>query len=394
MNKHRMNKELISFAARLREIIQGGDVAPRRPDNAARSPYQESEFNSHALELFTLQFAHNAAYRVICEARGLTPEIVEHWTQIPAMPTMAFKELDLTCIPPEERTAVFHSSGTTEQKPSRHFHNADSLAAYKASLWAGFERNVLGSADVSSASSGETRGRTVLAPVFLTPPPAQAPHSSLVHMFETVRQKLGATQLVFFGQVASNGAWTLDFDAALAAFSSRCQTPDARPLVLLGTAFSFVHLLDYLAERDLRVGLPAGSRVMETGGYKSRSRSMTKAELHALITDWLGVPPQNVICEYGMSELSSQAYDGVRNAECGVRILCFPSWARVRIISPETGREVADGETGLIRVFDLANVYSVAAIQTEDLGIRRGEGFELLGRAQLAEPRGCSLMTA
>jgi hypothetical protein len=72
----------------------------------------------------------------------------------------------------------------------------------------------------------------------------------------------------------------------------------------------------------------------------------------------------------------------------------FPPWARVQIISPETGREVADGETGLIRIFDLANVFSVAAIQTEDLGVRRGDGFELIGRASFAEPRGCSLMTA
>jgi hypothetical protein len=64
----------------------------------------------------------------------------------------------------------------------------------------------------------------------------------------------------------------------------------------------------------------------------------------------------------------------------------------VQIVSPETGREVGEGETGLIRVFDLANVYSVMAIQTEDLGIRRGTGFALAGRAVLAEPRGCSLM--
>ena len=89
-----------------------------------------------------------------------------------------------------------------------------------------------------------------------------------------------------------------------------------------------------------------------------------------------------------MSELSSQGYAGSTGA------FQFPPWVRVRIISPETGREVADGETGLIRIFDLANVFSVAAIQTEDLGIRRGDGFELVGRAQLAEPRGCSLMTA
>jgi hypothetical protein len=74
------------------------------------------------------------------------------------------------------------------------------------------------------------------------------------------------------------------------------------------------------------------------------------------------------------------------------RVFHFPPWARVQIISPETGREVSEGETGLIRVYDLANVFSVMAIQTEDLGVRRGDGFELAGRASMAEARGCSLM--
>jgi len=73
--------------------------------------------------------------------------------------------------------------------------------------------------------------------------------------------------------------------------------------------------------------------------------------------------------------------------------LRFPPWCRVQFISPETGREVAEGESGLLRIFDLANVRSVMAIQTEDLGARRGDGFELSGRVPAAEPRGCSLMT-
>ena len=168
-------------------------------------------------------------------------------------------------------------------------------------------------------------------------------------------------------------------------------------MTLLGTAFSFVHLLDYLAENNLRFELPNDSRVMETGGYKNRSRTMPKAELHALITEQLGVPRENIICEYGMSELSSQAYDYEIHPPSSIRyshIFRFPPWARVQVISPEHGREVAEGETGLIRIFDLANVFSVAALQTEDLGIRRGDGFELIGRAPQTEPRGCSLMTA
>ena len=383
MNNHRMNKELICFAARVRGLVANPQSAIWPSRGSANR-----QFSELALELFALQFENNVACRKICEARGLTPEVVEHWTQIPAVPTGAFKELELTSILPDERTAVFHSSGTTEQKPSRHFHSAESLAVYEASLWTSFERNVV--PDLKSDISN-------IELIFLTPPPAQAPHSSLVHMFETVRQNLGgasapANRAAFFGTLAPDGAWTLDFDAALAALKSAIG--NRQSAILLGTAFSFVHLLDYLAERDLRVELPAGSRVMETGGYKNRSRAMPKAELHALITERLGVAPENIICEYGMSELSSQAYDGVQKAEGGGRIFNFPPWTRVQIISPETGREVADGETGLIRVFDLANVFSVAAIQTEDLGIRRGDGFELVGRTQLAEPRGCSLMSA
>jgi hypothetical protein len=377
MNKHRMNKELSSFAACVRGLIA-----------SRQSAIGNSQFSELALELFTLQFQSNAAYRKICEARDLTPEIVEHWTQIPAVPTSAFKELELSCIPAGKRTAAFHSSGTTEQKPSRHFHSAESLTVYEVSLWTWFEQNL------SANSESRIQNPELL---ILTPPPAEAPNSSLVHMFETVRRKIGgasvpASRTVFLGKLALDGSWTLDFNAALAALNSSLAT--RHPSLLLGTAFSFVHLLDCLAENNLQFRLPPGSRVMETGGYKNRSRSLPKAELHALITERLGVPAENIVCEYGMSELSSQAYDGqVRSAQCAVRSLKFPPWARAQITSPETGREVAEGETGLIRIFDLANVFSVAAVQTEDLGIRRGERFGLVGRAQLAEPRGCSLMT-
>jgi hypothetical protein len=138
---------------------------------------------------------------------------------------------------------------------------------------------------------------------------------------------------------------------------------------------------------------------METGGYKNQSRVLPKETLHALMTERLGVPPSHILCEYGMSELSSQAYDNESGAQrtdapYRNRHFHFPPWARTQVVSPETGNEVRDSETGLLRIFDLANVVSVLAIQTEDLAARRGEHFELVGRAELAEPRGCSLLTA
>jgi len=361
-----MNQQLASFAARLRGLI---DLQP--------FPADEATFESLALELFALQFQHNPAYQKICAAWRLTPENVRSWTQIPAVPTGAFKELELSSIAPASRTAVFHSSGTTEQKPSRHFHCPESLSVYESSLWQWFKGHV----------------STQQPFIFLTPAPAAVPHSSLVHMFETVQTKAAETGCAaasakFFGGIGADGAWTMDFAAVVQTLNAACAS--GKPVTLLGTAFSFVHLLDFLAENRVRLKLPAQSQVMETGGYKNRSRTLPKNELHALITEYLGVRRENIICEYGMSELSSQAYDSGGSS----RAFHFPPWARVQIISPETSKPVAEGETGLVRILDLANVFSVAAIQTEDLGIRRGDGFELAGRAQLAEPRGCSLMTA
>jgi hypothetical protein len=220
-------------------------------------------------------------------------------------------------------------------------------------------------------------------------------------MFETIRRSFPFYQAEFFGTVDLQGGWAIELDRAVKALERCVQNAD--PVLVVGTAFLFVHLLDHLAATGLVLKLPPGSRAMETGGYKGRSRILSKEELHARMTERLGITSARIVSEYGMSELSSQAYDrtiaapaesSTQSAKAGPeRIFRFPFWAQAQIISPETGREVADGETGLVRVLDLANVYSVAAVQTEDLATRRGAGFELIGRAPQAEPRGCSLMT-
>jgi hypothetical protein len=366
----------------------------------------EPNFEALTLRLFALQFKHNAAYRRLCEARGATPESVCHWAEIPAVPTSAFKEFTLSCLPAAARTTVFHSSGTTSQQPSRHYHNAESLALYETSLLQWFTTHFpLSPVCVDRGDTVPTRaGASAICHLplaILTPPPSSAPHSSLVHMFETIRREIGNPESRFLGQVAADGSWTLDLKAAVEPFERAAST--GQPMLLLGTAFSYMHLLDHLADKGLRFELPPGSCALETGGYKGRSRSLPKHTLHALITQRLGIAPTRIVCEYGMSELSSQAYDCIlsssrlthrvsRTTQDATSLFAFPPWARLQLISPETGREAGEGETGLIRVFDLANVYSVMAIQTEDLGVRCGEGFTLAGRAALAEPRGCSLM--
>ena len=275
-----MNQELSNFGARLRETISfGGHCFVNAPINQGSDEAlpsmrgDDAIFNQFALDLFALQIKHNGAYRIICAARGLTPEAVGHWTQIPAVPTTAFKELELSCIPPDQRTAVFHSSGTSKQKPSRHFHCPASLELYEASLWSWFHRHVVPECGIRNAEFGI---------LILAPPPGQAFHSSLVHMFEIVRRNMGgasvpASRSEFVGTIISDGSWTLHFDAVIAALNASLIT--RRPSLILGTAFSFVHLLDFLNEHDLRFRLPPGSRVMETGGYKNRSRAMPKGRV-------------------------------------------------------------------------------------------------------------------
>jgi hypothetical protein len=361
------------FGGRLREFIArtARDGLPHTLPEADMG--LDALFNELAGELFTLQFEHNLPYQKFCRARGIQPASIDHWSRVPAVPTAAFKELELTSLTPDERTGVFHSSGTTEQRPSRHFHDAESLSLYEASLlpwYAAHFRPLAGARHL-----------------FLTPPPAQAPRSSLAHMFETVRRGFASWDSVFTGGLGADNAWNLDLELTCRLMVEAVKAE--RPVVVLGTAFSFVHLLDHCARERLEFKLPRGSAVLETGGYKGRSRELPKAELHGLIGRYLGQP--EIICEYGMSELSSQAYDCVLGESHG-RGFRFPPWARVQIISPETGRAVGEGETGLIRLHDLANVRSVMAIQTEDLGVKRGDGFELLGRVAVAEQRGCSLM--
>jgi len=135
---------------------------------------------------------------------------------------------------------------------------------------------------------------------------------------------------------------------------------------------------------------------METGGFKGRSREVPKADLYALIETVLGIPTTRIVNEYGMTELSTQFYDATLRVGKRTDAKTVPPWARVLIIDPNTGREAAENERGLIRVFDLANLWSMMCVQTEDLGMARTSGtglveFEVLGRAAGAEVRGCSL---
>ena len=332
----------------------------------------EARFDALARDLFAFQFERCAPYRRFCERRGATPASVASWREIPAVPTGAFKEIALRSFPPEREVHVFRSSGTsTEKRGALHL---DTLALYEASLLASFRRGVL--PDLADGARARLR--------ILAPPPAEAPDSSLSHMFGCVRTA--------FGDAASDfdvrgGALAVD---RLVAALERA-TADGVAVVLCGTAFAFVHLLDALAERDARLPLPGGSRAIETGGFKGRSRELPRDALYGAIERAFGIPAARIVNQYGMCELGSQFYDSVLREPDAPRRKLAPPWTRVRIVDPDSGDDAPLGALGAIHVVDLANTGSVLAIQTADLGRATGDGFEVVGREPGAEARGCSI---
>ena len=182
------------YSSRLRDFILTQQL---------ETSLDEVGFNDLAQNLFALQFEAVLPYQRFCQARQFSPQTIRHWSEIPAVPTNAFKDLELSSLPPADRTHVFHSSGTTEQKPSRHFHNPESLSVYEASLLLWFQKNVL--ADWDDLSDEEMVGALDKPGViFLTPNAESAPNSSLVYMFETVRKELGSRDSFLAGKLADD----------------------------------------------------------------------------------------------------------------------------------------------------------------------------------------------
>ena len=334
----------------------------------------DAAFNALALRLFAYQYGANMPYQKYCQRRGQTPHTVQHWRHIPSVPIGAFKELTLSCIPPVQAEAVWMSSGTTNpEKRSKHYQA--SLAIYNASMLPNFAAHVLPDA-------------AQLPMLVLNPPRTLLPNSSLAHYLHLVLETFGAP-----GSAFVLGAEGLDMEQFAGALSQAER--DGQPLCLLGTSFAFVHALDTFAAEHRRFRLPAGSRIMDTGGFKGQSRELTREELYGLFTEYFGVPETHCVNMYGMSEFSSQFLDNTLRAACGGQPVALakdnPPWTRTLVVDPETLEPVPHGQRGLLLHYDLANCNSVLAILTEDIGYASDDGFLLLGRAQGSEVRGCSV---
>lgn len=324
---------------------------------------ESAEVERLAVRLFQWQYARNPVLARVADA-ALDGREVRGIDEIPAVPTDVFKHARVACFAPERTVRTFRTSGTTQDL--RGEHPFEDLALYEAAAESAAKRWLL--------------PRSAYRFVLLASDEGEAPDSSLSFMLARFATLWGASERAFF---ITRGA--LDAEGAERAIEEAAQ--QGVPVALLGAAYGFVHLVDAMGARS--VSLPEGSVVMPTGGFKGRSREVAPDAFHAMLQGRFGVARSQIVGEYGMTELSSQAYEA--HAEgCAPGEFRAPPWMRVTAVDPVSLERVEDGEVGLIRVVDLANVGSSVAIQTSDLGRVTARGFEVLGRAPGATPRGCS----
>jgi acyl-protein synthetase LuxE len=332
-------------------------------------------FGELALEVFAFQYERNQPYRRFCDRRGRTPRDVRDWREIPAVPVTAFKHAELVVggLPSGK---VFVTSGTTQGTERRGRHHVPDPEIYHAAALAHFERCVL---------SDRARPRFIV----LAPSLAEQAQSSLCQMIDWLAAAFATGAAEYF---------VVDGDLRADALERRLRELESvrDPLLLIGVTHAFIGFIDRCQAAGTRLRLPYGSRIVDTGGTKGRSRSMSRNGLLRAFWEYFGVPGYYVANEYGMTEMCSQFYDdSIANHVAGRkrdRAKIAPPWVRTTLVSPLTLEPVPRGERGLLRHLDLANVGSVVALQTEDLGIERGEGFEVVGRATGAEARGCALL--
>jgi hypothetical protein len=348
---------------------QADALDARIRDCIAAYTLDDAAFDSLACDIFAHQFRWNEPYAAYARTLGISSNVLpKRAADIPAVPAAAFKAATLSTVASDDAALWFQTSGTTGTSGGRHYLESPTL--YEAALLASFDRQMLGDGK---------RLRYLL----LVPDITDRPHSSLGFMMEYVARMRGD---------GAGGRYVHADELDVATFISDCAraTREGVPICIATTAFALVTVLDTLERSYQQLSLPAGSRIMETGGFKGRTRVVERDELYAQASAHFGIPLSSIVAEYGMTELCSQYYDSIASRNGMKRKKIAPPWLRP-IIVDLVGKPVADGIVGAIRHIDCANRSSVIAIETEDLGAITDDGLVLLGRERGAELRGCSL---
>lgn len=312
----------------------------------------EKDFERIALSIFHYQIHNNPVYNNYCTLLGVEPAKVKAIEHIPFLPVEFFRRHRVLCGNDRWQN-LFISSGTTGMERSKHY--VKRLDIYRKSFLQTFERFY-----------GSLRDYCILA---VLPGYGEQRHSSLIYMVHELMEQTGHPE---------SGFYLHDYPALVDKLQRLMDRH--QKILLFGASYA---LLDLVESCKLQL---KNTTVMETGGMKGRREEITREKLHAILMKGFGV--RRIHSEYGMTELLSQAYA----KESG--IFHTPPWMKVMIRDVyDPFQYVGAGKSGGINVIDMANLYSCAFIETKDLGRLHDQGsFEVLGRFDYSDVRGCNLM--
>ena len=313
----------------------------------------EKQFDLIALRVFEFQFYQNSLYNQYCKLLNKTPETVTSTNQIPFLPISFFKsnQVVTTSFEPE---LIFESSGTSGVNTSRHY--IKNATIYRNSFRRAFNHFF-----------GKVENYCVLG---LLPSYLERGNSSLVYMVD---------QLIRDSKHPESGFYLYDYEKLHEVILRIERT--GTPTILFGVTYA---LLDFSKQYPNKLN---HVKIIETGGMKGRQKEMVKSELYDILKKAFGL--KHIYSEYGMTELLSQAYakDGMYTC---------PPWMKIVLrdeTDPLSNSENGRITSGAINVIDLANLYSCSFIATDDIGkIHSNGSFEVLGRLDNSDIRGCSLM--
>jgi len=313
----------------------------------------EAEFTNLALQVFRYQFDNNLVYRSFCDLLYKHPSDIKSIEGIPFLPIQFFKSHKVLSDTKNTIKKTFTSSGTTGSKTSKH--NITDLSIYEKSFTKGFN-------DIY----GAIEDYIILA---LLPSYLERDGSSLIYMVDSMIKQSKHPESGFY----------LDNLKALSSTLKRLDN-EGKKVLLIGVSFA---LLDLIESYTFNL---QNTIIMETGGMKGRRKELIREELHAILKNGFGVT--HIHSEYGMTELLSQAYS------IGNGLFNCPNWMQVITRDPEDALSIqTTNKTGGINVIDLANINSCSFIATQDLGrIFQDNSFEIIGRFDTSDIRGCNLM--
>jgi phenylacetate-coenzyme A ligase PaaK-like adenylate-forming protein len=311
-----------------------------------------SEFESAAIAIFRFQYGNNEVYRQFCNLLGRDTINVKSLKEVPFLPVELFKSKKIISTKGVGEV-IFTSSGTTGQNISKHY--ITDIGLYEKSFLSGFKNFY-----------GHITDYCILA---LLPSYLERTGSSLIYMVDDLIKKSGHPESGFYlDEIDTLVKKLLRIDA------------EGKKVLLIGVSFA---LLDLVEKHQLKL---RNTLVMETGGMKGKRKEMIREELHEILKNGFGI--NTIHSEYGMTELLSQAYSK------GNGIFEPPPWMKVLIRDTEDPmRYKTSGKTGGVNVIDLANINSCSFIATQDLGKKYdNDSFEILGRFDHSDIRGCNLM--